>query len=108
MGSGESTMVAPEVKQAVDKLIKSNKVMMFSKSSCPYCRMAKQVFNEIGENFGLVELDQHEDGSSMQDYLGQLTGARTVPRVFIRGQCIGGGSETQSLYRSGQLKTMLA
>lgn len=30
-----------------------------------------------------------------------------VPRVFIKGECIGGGSETKSLYNSGKLKSML-
>lgn len=101
-------MVSDTVKKSVDKLIESNKVMVFSKTYCPYCTMAKDVFKEIGEKFGLVELDEVEDGSSMQAYLAELTGARTVPRVFIRGECIGGGSETKSLYKSGKLKTMLA
>jgi glutaredoxin len=30
------------------------------------------------------------DGDGIQKYLGQITGASTVPRVFIGGKCIGG------------------
>jgi len=30
-----------------------------------------------------------------------------VPRVFINGKCIGGGSEAQALDNSGELKRML-
>ena len=37
----------------------------------------------------------------------QLTGGRTVPRVFINGQCIGGGNETSSAHKSGQLEKKL-
>ena len=43
MGAGESTMVSAAVKQSVDQLIKTNKVMIFSKTYCPYCTMAKKV-----------------------------------------------------------------
>ena len=42
-----------------------------------------------------------------QEALGELTGRSTVPNVFIKGQSIGGGSETAELYQSGQLKEML-
>jgi len=101
-------MASPAVRQSVDKLIKMNKVMMFSKSYCPYCTKAKKVFKEIGQKYELVELDEDKDGGEMQQYLGEMTGARSVPRVFINGKCIGGGDETASLYRNGKLKTMLA
>ena len=37
-----------------------------------------QVFKEMGQDFGLIELDETQDGSSMQSYLSQLTGASSV------------------------------
>ena len=37
----------------------------------------------------------------------QLTGGRSVPRVFIGGKCIGGGDETDAAHRSGKLQGML-
>ena len=43
MGAGESTVVSAAVKQSVDQLIKTNKVMIFSKTYCPYSTMAKKV-----------------------------------------------------------------
>ena len=45
--------------------------------------------------------------SAIQDYLLKLTGARSVPRVFIGGKCIGGGSETRALHDQGKLIPML-
>ena len=37
----------------------------------------------------------------------QLTGAKSVPRVFIDGKCIGGGDETVAAHESGELKELL-
>uniref|UniRef100_A0A8C5E2R5 Glutaredoxin-2, mitochondrial n=1 Tax=Gouania willdenowi TaxID=441366 RepID=A0A8C5E2R5_GOUWI len=80
-----------------------NCVVIFSKTTCPYCKMAKNVFNEIGANYKVVELDEHGDGRRMQEALAKITGARTVPRVFINGNCIGGGSDTKQLHQQGKL-----
>lgn len=44
--------------QFVDEKIKSNKVMVFSKSYCPFCKMAKEALNDTGVKYGLIELDE--------------------------------------------------
>jgi len=36
--------------------------------------------------------------------MSQLTGGRIVPRVFIGGECIGGGSEASAMQQSGELE----
>ena len=53
------------------------------------------------------QLDEREDGDDIQDELLSMTGARSVPRVFIDGKFIGGGDETASQAASGELKTLL-
>ncbi len=57
--------------------------------------------------FITIELDQREDGADIQDYMLELTGGRTVPRVFIDGAFIGGADDTAALDESGKLKNML-
>ncbi len=47
------------------------------------------------------------DGSAIQDYLLALTGDRTVPRVFIGGKCVGGGSEVRALQDQNKLVPLL-
>ncbi|XP_034003375.1 glutaredoxin 2 isoform X1 [Trematomus bernacchii] len=89
--------------QYVQEMVSQNCVVIFSKSTCPYCKMAKNVFNEIGATYKVIELDEHNDGRRMQEALAQMTGARTVPRVFINGNCIGGGSDTKQLHQQGKL-----
>jgi glutaredoxin 3 len=55
-----------------------------------------------------IELEDRPDCDQIQDELQKLTGARSVPRVFIDGKFIGGGDATESLYNSGELAKMLA
>ena len=43
----------------------------------------------------------------VQDALLELTGGRSVPRVFVDGKFIGGGDDTAAMARDGRLKTML-
>ena len=46
------------------------------------------------------------DGAAMaawQDALGALTGARSVPRVFVGGSFLGGGDDTVAAAKSGKL-----
>lgn len=61
------------------------------------------MFLEIGADFKVIELDKRRDGNDIQRYLSDLTGGSTVPRVFVRGKFIGGGTETRSMQQSGQL-----
>ena len=71
---------------------------------------AKQVlkkYNIPAENIEIQEIENDKDCNEIQDYMRQLTGGRSVPRVFIGGKCIGGGDETQAADRAGKLQGML-
>lgn len=51
----------------------------------------------------MIELDNREDGQDIQDALYEITGVKTVPRVFLNGECLGGGTDVKKLYDSGDL-----
>jgi glutaredoxin 3 len=53
-----------------------------------------------------LQLDTREDGQDIQDVLLGMTGARTVPRVFVGGKFIGGGDDTVAMVSTGQLKAL--
>ncbi|XP_045451709.1 glutaredoxin-C4-like [Melitaea cinxia] len=114
MGSLSSKVVraskmasSTEIKQFIKEAISQEKVVVFSKTYCPYCTLAKDVFSKIKQPIKVYELDQRDDGPEIQENLAQITGFRTVPQVFINGNCIGGGSDVKSLYDSGKLEPML-
>ncbi|KAI9561045.1 hypothetical protein GHT06_012001 [Daphnia sinensis] len=105
--SSPSGEMSGAVTNAIRQRISQNTVVIYSKTYCPYCTMAKEVFDKLRQPYDLIELDQVQDSEQIQDALGKMTGTRTVPRVFIKGQCIGGGTDTQSLYKQGKLQEML-
>ena len=62
--------------------------------------------------FYLSPLTWEHDNQSAQSFLTNkpylfLWKARTVPRVFIEGQCVGGYEELLSLQKSGDLEKRL-
>ncbi|KAA0058193.1 glutaredoxin-C4-like [Cucumis melo var. makuwa] len=91
----------------IKNAIASHQIVIFSKSYCPYCRRAKAVFKELNKVPHVVELDQRDDGSALQNALSVLFGRRTVPQVFIDGKHIGGSDDTVEAYESGELSKLL-
>ncbi|KAH9605350.1 hypothetical protein KSS87_004644 [Heliosperma pusillum] len=91
----------------VKKTISSHKIVIFSKSYCPYCRRAKEVFKDLNQAPHVIELDQRDDGWDIQDALSEVVGRRTVPQVFINGKHIGGSDDTVEAYQSGKLVKLL-
>lgn len=102
ISSGRPTKMAMTF---VTESIARDKVVIFSKTYCPYCTMAKEVsnanltcracsrnahielhfahvslqqFNKINQAFTAIELDARDDAADIQAVLGELTGATTV------------------------------
>ncbi|XP_059947430.1 glutaredoxin 2 isoform X4 [Mesoplodon densirostris] len=87
----------------IQETISNNCVVIFSKTSCSYCTMAKKLFHDVNVNYKVVELDMLEHGSQFQDALHKMTGERTVPRIFVNGTFIGGATDTHRLHKEGKL-----
>ena len=90
--------------------ISKNKVVMYSKSYCPFCNQCKGLFEQKGIYDGaeIIELDLVEGGAEIQEALLSITGQRTVPNVFIGGVHLGGNDDTQKAAKSGKLDELLA
>ncbi|WVQ69039.1 glutaredoxin [Kwoniella sp. B9012] len=89
--------MSAEIKQLVDKTIKENKAVVFSKSYCPYCKRAKSYLGEDTSDIAILELDERDDGSAIQAYLKELNGQSTVPHVYLNQEFIGGSSDLLKL-----------
>ena len=94
---------AADLEKMVQDKIKGNKVMIFSKSTCPFCSKAKKAMDGLDMKYEVMELDKREDGQAIQDIMLGMTGGRSVPRVFINGEFIGGGDDTVAKASSGEL-----
>ena len=77
-------MIMADVKELVRTKISGKKVMVFSKTYCPYCKKAKEVLRRhLGKEISnkdmeIWELDNEEKGHQIQQELKRLTGATSV------------------------------
>mmetsp|Transcript_138360 Transcript_138360/g.327720 ORF Transcript_138360/g.327720 Transcript_138360/m.327720 type:complete len:323 (+) Transcript_138360:27-995(+) len=103
-----STETTPE--QRVKNLVQEHKVIMFSKTTCPFCSRAKDVLKKSGSKFIVVELDElpPQEAAAMQDTFAEMTGARTVPRIFVGGACLGGCDDLLAIEEQGSLQQVLS
>ncbi|RUS80630.1 hypothetical protein EGW08_011610 [Elysia chlorotica] len=116
-GEGEAAAInlSPKIKELVpsdehsyvQEMVNRNRVVVFSKTHCPHCTDSKTLLTGRGVEYKTVELDQINNGSQVQNVLGSITDARTVPRIFINGQCVGGNSDLKSLDQEGKLGELL-
>lgn len=69
-----------KAKVFVDGKIAGKKVVVFSKSYCPYCKKAKATLKKyFGEDEkDIIEIDNNPDCDAIQQYLGKITGAKSV------------------------------
>jgi len=100
-------------KETVESAVSGNKVVIFSKSYCPYCKKAKATLAEqLGDAYKtdvkVYELDEVEGGSDLQAYLLEKTGQRTVPNIFVNKEHVGGSDDLQKAKSNGQLAKLLA
>ncbi|XP_059712534.1 thioredoxin reductase 3 [Haemorhous mexicanus] len=117
-GEGDRAVMAPPpvqtrlpdwdgLKLRVRNLITSHRVMIFSKSYCPYCNKVKELFRSLHVDYYALELDVTDNGDSIQQVLAELTNQRTVPNVFVNGTHIGGCDATYQAYKDGALQKLL-
>jgi glutaredoxin 3 len=82
-----------------------SKVIIYSKTYCPYCDRAKALFKSKGVQYEEIMLDDKDDEFAK---LKQKTGLMTVPQIFINETLVGGFSDLATLDREGKLDPMLA
>jgi glutaredoxin 3 len=81
-----------------------SKVVMYTTGICPFCIMAKRVFDDLDVAYEEIRVDKH---SEKRKEMMKITNRRTVPQVFIGDRYVGGCDDTQDALRSGQLKVWL-
>jgi glutaredoxin 3 len=75
-------------------------VTVYTTRVCPYCIAAKRLLAQRGIPF--EEIDVTADGAK-RAWLAEVTGRRTVPQIFIRGEAVGGYDELVALDKGGKL-----
>lgn len=81
------------------------KVRVYSKETCPYCVMAKNLLAQKGVNE--IEEIRIDLLPEERDKMIEITGRMTVPQIFIGETHVGGFDDLAKLNRSGDLDKML-
>ena len=82
-----------EMTAKINQYIQQDTVVMFSFTTCPFCRKAKDILDERNIKYTAIELDTLEEkneGNVLRAQLGKMTKRTSMPNIFIHGQCIGG------------------
>lgn len=97
--------------QQLEEFIQAHDISMFSFTSCPFCRRAKDALDQADYKYGVLELDEQANGNALRAMLGKRTGRTSVPSIFVRGRSIGGcndGPGLLPLMASGGFASLLS
>ncbi len=81
------------------------KVVIYSKSYCPFCKKVKALFDSKGVSYEEIDIQEHPE--RRDEMIEKSNGATTVPEVFINDQHIGGCDDTVALDKKGELDKLL-
>ena len=84
-----------------------NPVVVFTLRNCKFCTNAMKALDSVGAKYETILLSDHPDKDAVREWFVTVTGKRAIPRVFIGGKCVGGGSECQELAASGELRRLV-
>ncbi|KAJ2724950.1 hypothetical protein GGI07_001612 [Coemansia sp. Benny D115] len=95
----------------VRQLVKDNRVMVFSKTYCPYSKRAKRLLETYrdgrGLEFAVFEADRDGDPMAIKAALGAVSGHYTFPNIFVDAKSIGGSDDLAAMHESGDLAALL-
>ncbi|AFY58809.1 glutaredoxin-like protein [Rivularia sp. PCC 7116] len=82
----------------------THQVTLFSKPNCNYCVKAKAVFKRLNIDFQEYDVTANQRNADASVY---LSGAATVPQIFIGNYHINGAQDLEKLEKSGRLTKLL-
>mmetsp|Transcript_10987 Transcript_10987/g.23522 ORF Transcript_10987/g.23522 Transcript_10987/m.23522 type:complete len:413 (+) Transcript_10987:52-1290(+) len=100
---GEDAVSQEKADNRVRDLIASGKVVIFSKSTCPYCKELKALLNSLEVKYLEYALDIEPDGGDLGAALERLTAQSTVPNLFVGKKHIGTCDMVKKLHAEGKL-----
>jgi thioredoxin reductase (NADPH) len=80
------------------------KIVMYTKSWCPYCDRAKSLLTQKGQTWEEIDV---EASSEKRDEMVERAHRTTVPQIFIGDLHVGGFDELAALERAGKLDALL-
>jgi glutaredoxin 3 len=81
-------------------------IVIYTKSTCPYCHAAKDLLQRKGVSFSEIGVDG--DRAAQAAMAEKAGGRSTVPQIFIGERHVGGCDDLYELEEAGRLDSLLA
>jgi len=102
-------MLTDQLRQEIEKDIKSNKVVIFMKGTidapmCGFSGKAVQILKSYGvpvKGFDILSNEELRQG------IKEFTNWPTIPQIFINGEFVGGADIITEMHENGELKELL-
>ena len=100
--------MSPDVKEKIDSLVTSNKILVFMKGTklmpqCGFSNNVAQILNSLGAPYETIDvLSDYDIRQGIKEY----SNWPTIPQVYINGEFIGGSDIMIELYQNGKLQEM--
>jgi len=87
-------------------------VTLYALEWCEFCWSVRKMFARYEIPYRSVDLDSvaYQEGNlggRIREALAEMTGARTIPQIFIGGEHVGGATDLFDAARDGSLQTLL-
>ncbi|MEA5463154.1 Grx4 family monothiol glutaredoxin [Leptothoe sp. PORK10 BA2] len=101
--------MSPEVKEKIDSLVTSNKILVFMKGTklmpqCGFSNNVAQILNSLGASYETIDVLADQD---IRQGIKEYSNWPTIPQVYINGEFIGGSDIMIELYQNGKLQEMV-
>jgi monothiol glutaredoxin len=101
--------MTPELKDRIDNLVTSNKVLLFMKGNklmpqCGFSNNAVQILSLLGVPFETVDVLADND---IRQGIKEYSNWPTIPQVYLNGEFLGGSDVLVELYQNGELQQMV-
>ncbi|KAL4537156.1 hypothetical protein Ndes2526B_g04932 [Nannochloris sp. 'desiccata'] len=108
-----SKLPGDTIEAKIESAVKKSKVVVFGRSTCPFCIEITRTLVEQAVPFTYYRIDlfSGSDGTISQatthEALKNLTSQRTLPYVYVNGNLLGGCDATKELISTGEFDKML-
>eukprot|EP00930_Biecheleria_cincta_P071983 TRINITY_DN59427_c0_g1_i1.p1 TRINITY_DN59427_c0_g1~~TRINITY_DN59427_c0_g1_i1.p1 ORF type:complete len:153 (-),score=27.93 TRINITY_DN59427_c0_g1_i1:316-774(-) len=106
---GRTWELLDQSEKLIEMLGMAYPAFMLTKQGCLPCIKTKKLLRELGVRCQMVHLDglSKDEKMAMQAFLRATTGAGSVPRLYVAGQCLGGLNDVRRKHWEGELMPAL-
>ena len=91
----------------LDFFVNPERITVFSKDSCGYCKKTMQLFKSLPVKPYVIDIEKINDDLMIRELV-RVTKQSTVPNIFVYGKHIGGYNELVEMYNNNLLQEIIS